>query len=158
LYNILIELGIPMKLVRLIKMRLTVTRNRDRADKYLSGMFPFRNGLRKGGALSRLFFNFVLEYAIRRAQVNKNGLKLNGTDQPLVYADDVNTLSGSIRTIKKITEAFVVASHDIRLELDADKTKYMVISRDLNAERCQNIKFDNNFLKGCKSSNIWEQL
>jgi hypothetical protein len=43
LYNILIECGIPMKLVRLIKMCLTETYSRVRVDKYLSGMFSVRN-------------------------------------------------------------------------------------------------------------------
>ena len=45
--------------------------------------------------------NFALEYAIRRAQVNQDGLKLNGTHQFLVYADDDNILGGSVDTIKK---------------------------------------------------------
>ena len=45
--------------------------------------------------------NFALEYAIRRAQVNQDGLKLNGTHQFLVYADDDNMLGGSVNTIKK---------------------------------------------------------
>jgi len=80
-----------------------------------------------------------------RVQVNQDGLKLNGTRQPLVFADDDNTLGGNVRTIKKITEALVVASHETGLEVNADKTRYMVISRDLNAGRCQNIKFDDNF-------------
>ena len=53
--------------------------------------------------------NFALEYAIRRAQVYQDGLKLNGTHQFLVYADDVNILGGSVDTIKKNTEALVVA-------------------------------------------------
>jgi len=56
-----------------------------------------------------LFFNFALQYAIRRVQVNQDGLNLNGTHQLLIYADGVNILSGSVLTIKKNTGALVVA-------------------------------------------------
>jgi hypothetical protein len=48
-----------------------------------------------------LLFNYAVEYAIRTAQVNQDGLKLNGTHQLLVYADVVNILGGHIHTIKK---------------------------------------------------------
>jgi len=47
LHNILIELGIPMKLVRLIKMCLTETYSRVREGKNMSDMFPTGNGLKK---------------------------------------------------------------------------------------------------------------
>jgi hypothetical protein len=75
-------------------------------------MFLIKNRLKQGDALSPLLFNFALEYAIRRVQVNQADLKLNGTHQLLVYADDVNTsiLGGSVYAIKGNTEAAVVAS------------------------------------------------
>jgi hypothetical protein len=70
-----------------------------------------------------LLFNFALEYAIRKVQANQKGLKLSGTHQHQVYADDVNILGGSIHTMKKNAEAFVVVSKEIDLEVNAEKTK-----------------------------------
>jgi len=60
LHNVLIEFGISMKLVRLIKMCLTETYGRVRVGKNLSDMFPIRNGLKLGDALSPFLFNFAL--------------------------------------------------------------------------------------------------
>ena len=42
-------------------------------------------------------------------------------------------LGGSVHTIKENAEALVVASKEIGLEVNVDKTKYMVMSRDQNA-------------------------
>jgi hypothetical protein len=102
LYNIFIQFCIPMKLVRPIKMCLIDTHSRVQVCMHLSDMFPIRNSLKQGNAVSPLFFNFALEYAIRRVQVNQDGLKLNGTPYPLVYAAaDDDILGRSIHTIKK---------------------------------------------------------
>ena len=61
----LIEFGIHKNLVRLIKMCLTETYSRVREVKNLSEMFPIRNGLKQGDALSPFLFNFALEYTLR---------------------------------------------------------------------------------------------
>jgi hypothetical protein len=64
LCNFLIEFGIPMKLVRLIKMCLSETCSRVRVGKHMSDTFPVKNGLKQGDGLSLLLFNFALEYAL----------------------------------------------------------------------------------------------
>jgi hypothetical protein len=65
----------------------------------------------------------ALRYTIKEVQVNQDGLKLNGTYQFLVCADDINILGGSVHVIKKNTEALVIASKETGLEIYADKTK-----------------------------------
>ena len=115
--------------------------------KNLSQMFPIRNGLKQGDALLPLLFNFALEYAIKSVQVNQDGLKLNGTHQLLAYADDVNIQGGSAHTVKENAEALLVATKEIGLEVNADKTKYMVISLDRNAGRGYSVKIDNSSIE-----------
>jgi hypothetical protein len=124
-----------MTLVRLIKVCLTETYSRAREDNNLSDVFPIRSGLKKGDALLSLLFIFALEYAIRRVQVIQDGLKLNGTHPLLIYADDVNILGGSVHTVKGNAEALLVATKETGLEVNADKTKFRVMSGDQNAGR-----------------------
>ena len=106
-------------------------------------MFPISNGFKQGDALSPLLFNFTLQYASRRIQVNQDGLKLNGTYHFLVYADDVYILGGSVHTIKENTQVLIVASKEIGPEANADKTKCMVVSGDQKAGRSHSTKVDN---------------
>ena len=143
MYKILTEFDIPRKLVRLIKISRTETYRKVRVGKNVSDRFPIRNGLKQGDALTPMLFNFALEYAIRRVQVNQDGLKLNGTHQLLAYADDVNILEASIHTLKENAEALVAATTEIGLEVNADKTKYMVMPRDQNAGRNRSVRIDN---------------
>jgi hypothetical protein len=71
------------------------------------------------------------------------GLKLNGTHQLLVYADDVNLLGDNIDAIKKNMETLIDASKEVGLEVNTKKTKYMLLSRHQNAGESYDIKIAN---------------
>jgi hypothetical protein len=130
-------------LVRLIKMCLNETHSKAGIGKYLSDNFPIQNGLKQRNALSPLLFSFALEYDIRKVQENQAGLKLNGTHQHLAYSDDVNVLGDNIVTINKNTETLIDASKEVGLEVNIEKTKYMIVSRDQNADQNLDIKIGN---------------
>jgi hypothetical protein len=85
----------------------------------LSDSFPIQNGLKEGDALLPLLLNFAFEYAIRKVQENKVGLKLNGTHQLLVYTDGMNLLGDNIDTTKKNIETLTDASKEVGLEVNA---------------------------------------
>jgi hypothetical protein len=67
-------------------------------------------------------------------------VELNGTRQPLVYADGINVLGDSINTIKENTETLLEAGRDDGLEINAEKTKYMIMSRHPNSGQNQNMR------------------
>jgi sorting nexin-29 len=97
--------------------------------------------------LYRHFFNFALECAIKRVQVNQDGLKLNSTHQLLPYADDVNILGGSVHTVKKNAEALLAATKETGLKVNTDKSKYMVMCRGRNAGWGHSVKIDNSSIE-----------
>jgi hypothetical protein len=66
---------------------------------------------------------YVLEYAIRRVQAGQGDLKFDGSRHVLVYADVVNLLGERVHVTKRDTEASLVASRKMGLEVSAEKTK-----------------------------------
>jgi hypothetical protein len=70
------------------------------------------------------------------------GLKLNGTHQLLVYADDVNLLRDNRDTIKKNSGTIIYRSKEVDLEVNTEKTKYILLSCHRNAGQNHDIKID----------------
>jgi hypothetical protein len=110
-----------------------------RKGKYQSDKFPIQNGLKQGDALSPLLFNCVLEYAIRNVQGNQEGLKLTGTHQLLACSDDVNIG----RYCGENPEAVLDASKEVGLEVNPEKTKYMLMSHSQKTGQKHSIKTAN---------------
>jgi hypothetical protein len=138
-----LKFGIPRKLVGLIKMCLNETYSTVHIGKDLPDKFPIQNGLKQGDALSPLLCNFALEYGIRRVKEIQEGLKLDGTHQLLAYADDVNLVGENIDTIKKSMEALLDASKEVGLEVNPEKTKYMLMSHSQKIGQKDSIKLAN---------------
>jgi hypothetical protein len=68
---------------------------------------------------------------------------LNGTYQLLAYAEDVNLLGNNIDTMNKSTQTLIDASKEVGLEVNVEKTKYMLVSQDQNADQNREIKIGN---------------
>ena len=109
----------------------------------MSNIFPIENSLKRGDALSPFLFNLASEYAIRSVKLSQKYLKFCGTHRRLFYADDINILGGSVPIIKKIIEALIVASKENVLEVISEKTGYVVVCREQNAEQNNNIMTHN---------------
>jgi len=83
-YSTIIEFGMPMKLVRLMKMCLDETYIKVCICKNVSGAFPIQNGLKQG-----TLYHHCFRICHQEGPRISRGWELNGTHL-LVSADDVN--------------------------------------------------------------------
>jgi hypothetical protein len=81
LMEIMKEFGIPMKLVRLVKMTLANTNSKVKIQGKLSPSSETAVELRQGDSLSTLLFNLCMEKIIRNVRINQGGIIFNRTRQ-----------------------------------------------------------------------------
>ena len=84
-------------------------------------------------------------------------MNLNGTHQFWFYADDVNMLGLTVHTVKGKAGTFVVVGKEIGLEVNVDRTKYMVMHRDRNAGR-NHMKINNSSFERVEEFKYWEKF
>jgi hypothetical protein len=109
LFRIFIMLGMPVKLVHLIKMTMGNSKGRVEIQEILLESFTIQNGLRQGDPLSTILFNLASEYMTRRITSNPGGNIYNRLYQHLAYADDLcmiarrhSSLSQPLRNLREL--------------------------------------------------------
>jgi sorting nexin-29 len=122
--------GIPRKLVRLVEICNQQTYCKVRFMGETSEAFECKTGLKQGNALSPILFNLALEKVIRDMH-EKREMELVRMNNILAYADDLVILGSSINEIKTSAEKLFKASQNMDLIVNEEKTKYMVMSRQL---------------------------
>ncbi|XP_066901312.1 uncharacterized protein [Halyomorpha halys] len=129
LLKAMVKVGIPKKLIRLVKMILMNSTCQVKFRNSLSQEFSVENGLRQGDPLAPLLFNIALEVAIRSIRTNPGGTIYNRLSQNLAYADDVVIASRTRAALKGTLQKFEEAASELDLKVDEDKTVYMKTSR-----------------------------
>jgi sorting nexin-29 len=120
LVEIMKEFGIPMKLVRLVKMTLANTNSKVKIQEKPSLSFE-TTGLRQGDSLSTLLFNLCMEKIIRNIRINPGGTIFNRTRQCLAYADDIVILGRSEGYIKRTLEEMAETTRQIGIQMNDTK-------------------------------------
>ena len=122
LYKAMLELGIPLKLMRLTQATMESTTAKVKIQNELSESFHIWNGLRQGDALECV----ALEKIIREANINKRGNIFYKSVQILAYEDDIDIISRSQKSLQEAIIALDRAARMMGLEINQVKTKYMI--------------------------------
>ena len=129
------ELGIPEKLIRMVKLTLRNTECRVKVQNSISDPFNTRNGLKQGDALSCTLFNIALEKCVRMSGIESKGTILQKSTQILGYADDIDIVG---RTQENMIEAFQkleASAKEMGLKVNAQKTKYLQVGKNPHTQR-----------------------
>lgn len=84
LYKILLELGIPPKVIRLVRMIMSDVRSKMKINQELTDDFEVSRGLKQGDGLAPTLFNLTLGHVMRKTIADRNAVimyksRLRGT-------------------------------------------------------------------------------
>lgn len=148
LYDALFQLGLPGKLVRLVKMTQEDCVSKVRVNGMNSKTFKVEKGIRQGDPLSALLFILLLEKVMRASGLNRNGTIYNKSHQCVAYADDLTLITGSLKTMKSLIKKLEREARKVGLVINEDKTKYMKVGKKtVQEELATEVKF---YLEGSR--------
>lgn len=155
LYSALNSLGVPAKLIHLVRAVMKSTKCHVKVRGKTSNPFEPVHGLRQGDALSGLLFNMILECAIRKSKMQTTGTIFTKTTQIVAYADDIAIVSRNLPAAKEAFIAIEKESATMGLSVNYNKTKAMAVSSRNETRRRvgQNLTIGNDNVEVVKNFN-----
>ncbi|PNF27716.1 hypothetical protein B7P43_G12778, partial [Cryptotermes secundus] len=121
--------GIPTKLSRIINLTMTETINQVKIQNQLTECFKTNQGLKQGDSLAPSLFNLVLEYIVRKCNVDTRNTIAYKQTQIMAYADDIIIVSRSLGAMKETYKEIKTIAKTTGLEVNVNKTKMLIQSR-----------------------------
>lgn len=146
LYKALNELGLPRKLIRLIRMTMLETSAKVKVGNKIGRSFLFNNGVKQGDGLSATLFILALHWVVK--EIDPGGTIFYKCSQILAYADDVAIVARSVRKLKETFTLLKENAEKIGLKINCGKTKYMCMSTSEPRRRPQALEIDDDRFEG----------
>jgi hypothetical protein len=128
LHKSLHKLGIPRKLINLIKGSLTNTKGKVVIQGICSEEFETQKGVKQGDAVSTILFNLALEMATRATTTDPRSTVFNR----LTHADGVVIIGRNINALKQTFIEFTKEARKLSIAVNTQKTKYMITPQNMN--------------------------
>ena len=126
LFEAMDKMGIPQKLIRLIRMTMCQTKARVKIDHRISAPFKFNKGVKQGDGLSTTLFILALHNAAQ--EIDQRGTICTKSNQIGAYADDVVIVTRSETGLRQIYREIEEKTQHMGLIVNEKKTKYMIVS------------------------------
>ena len=135
LWDAMVELGIPKKLIKLTSICVNGSRSRVKVGEILSDSFEVSGGLKQGDSLSPMLFNIALEKAIRAAELTTEVFGIDGPRVLLAFADDIDVVGNTVIMVKELFNKIEGQAEVMGLKINEDKTKYMYVGKGMRRDR-----------------------
>jgi len=131
-------MGIPQKLIRLIRMITCQTNARAKTDNQISAPIEFNKGIKQGDALSTALFMLALHNAAQ--ETDQRGTIYTKSSQVCVYANDVVIVTGTETGLRQVCREIEEKTQQRGIIVKEERTKYKVVSASQKGRQTQNWK------------------